>query len=104
MNNFFYFSIMTILVSIVTIGVFALGYITAQYNDAATLQTCKDQLSTAEMSKALNTIAWSKDNSTHIAYGLAQGEYFCVKGNLGIEDTLNVCAHEWAHTHEGLND
>jgi hypothetical protein len=45
-------------------------------------------------------------NATKVYEGLAfNDEYFCVWAkDRDISDTLNICAHEWAHTHEGLKD
>jgi len=48
-------------------------------------------------------IDWDKEQ---FVSGIAFGDrYFCVwaKG-LPITEVLNTCAHEWAHTHEGLID
>jgi hypothetical protein len=54
---------------------------------------CTDQLS----------LGW---NGTQWVEGIACGDkYICVyTKDRSINETINTCAHEWAHTHEGLKD
>lgn len=45
---------------------------------------------------------WTRNGPIGMAF--VDGDVFCVNGKMSISETLETCAHEWAHTHEGLVD